>query len=91
VVVLQSDAHLTQIALAIHPACCFSRGLHGWQQERDQDANDGDYDEQLHQRKAGCDDPSRREARRGKTNSPAQRNLHIDLRERDGATTMAFD
>jgi hypothetical protein len=52
VIVLHSQAELLQVVLALRLPSRFAGGLHGGNQQRDQDADDGDDDEQLDQRKA---------------------------------------
>src|SRR5262245_37733143 len=42
------------MAVALHPPRCFPRRLYGGQEQSHQHADDGDYDEQLHQRKAAA-------------------------------------
>src|SRR4051812_14050748 len=51
VVVVHRDAELLQVVRALGPAGGFARGLNRRQQERDQNADDCDYDEQLDERK----------------------------------------
>jgi hypothetical protein len=40
------------MVLALHPPRRFAGRLHGWQQERDQYADDRDHHQQLHQCKS---------------------------------------
>ena len=44
------EPHLPQIAGALRAACGGPRGLHGREQEPDENGNDRDHDEQLHER-----------------------------------------
>ena len=46
------DADLLEVVGALHPPGGFPRGLHGRQQQRDQDPDDRDHDQQFHERKA---------------------------------------
>jgi len=48
---MQGNANLSDVTEALGPPGGFSSCLDGWQQQRDQDADDGDYDQQLDQRK----------------------------------------
>jgi hypothetical protein len=42
----QGNANLLQIVLATRPSGCFADPLHGWNQQADQDADDGnDYEQ----------------------------------------------
>jgi hypothetical protein len=47
VVVVQREADLFEVVLALRAPCGFPRLLHGRQQQRDQDRNDRDDDEQF--------------------------------------------
>ncbi len=51
VVHVQRQADLLKMVRALQPPGRFPRSLHRRQQQRDQDANDGDNHEQLHERK----------------------------------------
>jgi hypothetical protein len=48
----QPQADLVQIVLASAAARCFPRRLDGWQQERKQEADDGQNDQQFDQRES---------------------------------------
>jgi hypothetical protein len=48
---LNTQCNLVQIVLALHRTGGFSRCLNGGKQKADQNSNDGDNNEQLHQRK----------------------------------------
>jgi hypothetical protein len=50
--VVQGQAHLLEVVLALGAAGCFPRLLHGGQKERDQDGDDGDDDQQFNEREA---------------------------------------
>ena len=52
-VVVQGEADLPQVIETLRAPRGFAGGLNGWQQQGNQDADDGDYDEQLDQREAG--------------------------------------
>ena len=54
---VQRGEELLHVVLALGPSRRLTRGLHGGQQQRDQDANNGDHDQQFHQRKAGRPPP----------------------------------
>jgi hypothetical protein len=49
-VVVHSQRDVLQVVGALHPPSRFTRGLNRWQQQRYQDADDGDDDKQFHQR-----------------------------------------
>src|SRR5262249_43666768 len=49
---LPGQADLLQVVHALRAAGCFTRSLHGWQQQRDEDANDRNHDEQFDQCKS---------------------------------------
>jgi len=51
-VVLEPEANLFEIINALFVSRRFARRLDGWQQQCDQHADDGNDDEELHQRKA---------------------------------------
>jgi hypothetical protein len=51
VVILQGEAQLLEIVVALRAAGSFARGLNGGQQQRYEYADDGDHHQQLHQRK----------------------------------------
>jgi hypothetical protein len=42
-----AEGHLLQVILALDPPRRLARRLHGRQQQRDQDADDGDYDQKF--------------------------------------------
>jgi hypothetical protein len=46
------DGEVMEIVCATHSSCGFAGGLNGGEQEGHEDADDGDDDEQLDQRKA---------------------------------------
>ena len=48
---LDGDANFVQVVLALGAPGGFARRLHGGQDERDEHADDGDDDQQLHERK----------------------------------------
>jgi hypothetical protein len=48
--VVSRERHLLQLVGALHPPRRFAGRLHRRQQQRDQDANDGNHDEQFHER-----------------------------------------
>jgi len=50
-VVQEAQADLLEVVLALQPACRLAGGLHGGQQQRDENADDGDHHQQLDQRK----------------------------------------
>jgi hypothetical protein len=52
--ILSRQANLPQVVLARGAASRFAGGLHGWQEERDKDANNRDDDEQLNEREGGA-------------------------------------
>jgi hypothetical protein len=52
VIVVQREAKLHQMVLALRAAGGFTRLLHRGEQQCNQDGNDGDHDEQLDQREA---------------------------------------
>jgi hypothetical protein len=52
-VVQNRQAELLEVVRALHAAGAFARGLHGGEQERDQDADDGNDDQQFDQGKRG--------------------------------------
>jgi hypothetical protein len=54
---VNAQANLLEIIAATHSPSGFASCLHGRQQKPDQDANDGDNDQQLHQR-----EPAERDA-----------------------------
>lgn len=49
--VVRGQANLFQIVAALHTACCFPSLLNRRQQQRDQDANNGNYYEEFDQGK----------------------------------------
>ena len=51
VVVLKRQPELLEVVLALHPPGRFAGSLHRRQEQCHQDADDGDDDEQLNQRK----------------------------------------
>ncbi len=51
VIVVRGDAQLPCVVQARGPACCFAGCLNGWQQQRDQDADDRYHNKQLDQGK----------------------------------------
>ena len=50
--IVHRKAELLDVVLALRAAGSFSRLLNGWEQERDKDANNGDDDEELDERKS---------------------------------------
>ena len=50
-VVQTPQGKLLQVVLALHHPCRLAGRLNGWQQQRDQDADDRDHDQKLDQRK----------------------------------------
>ena len=52
-VLVQRHTDLAEVVLTGIPPRCFTSRLNGRQQQRDQDADDRDYDQQLHKREAG--------------------------------------
>ena len=52
-VVVQGRTKLLQVVVALGPPRRFAGRLDRGQQQRDQDADDGDHDQQFNQRKAG--------------------------------------
>lgn len=53
-IVVQRQAHLFEVIAALHSSGGFSRRLHSWQKQGDQDANDRyDYQE-FYQRESAC-------------------------------------
>lgn len=54
VVVVQRNADLLEMALALRPSGGLARLLHGWKQQRNQDAEDGDHRQQLDQCKTAA-------------------------------------
>jgi hypothetical protein len=48
---VQSQADLLEIVAALHAPRRLARGLHRRQQQRHEDANDGDYHQQLNEGK----------------------------------------
>jgi hypothetical protein len=50
-VILKCDSDLLQIVDALRPAGRLAGGLHGGQEQRDQDADDGNHHKQFDQRK----------------------------------------
>jgi hypothetical protein len=51
VIILNAQTILLEVVAALHSAGGFAGGLHGRQEEGDQDADDRDHDQQLDQRK----------------------------------------
>jgi hypothetical protein len=51
VIVVAGQRKLLEVVDALGAPGRFAGRLHGWQQQRDQDADDRDYDQQLNQRK----------------------------------------
>jgi hypothetical protein len=49
---MQSQPDLFQVVPALCPTCCFSRLLHRWQQQGDQNGNDGNHDQQFNERES---------------------------------------
>jgi hypothetical protein len=58
-VVLKRKPDLLHVVGALRPPSRFSGGLHRWKQKRDQDADDGDNNQQLHQGKTMATLPTR--------------------------------
>lgn len=56
--ILRGQANLLEIVRALHAAGSLARGLHCGQQQRDQDADDGDDDEELDEGKATLAQPN---------------------------------
>jgi hypothetical protein len=54
VMTMDGNAQLVKIVAATVPPRRFAGRLHRRQQETDQDANDGNHNQQLHQRKTAC-------------------------------------
>jgi len=52
VIVVERDADLLQVIRAIDPPCRLAGGLHGGQEQGDQDRDDGDHHQELDQREA---------------------------------------
>jgi hypothetical protein len=52
VMLVQRQAHLLQIVLALRPPRGFASRLHRRQEQGDQHADNGDHDQQLHQRES---------------------------------------
>jgi hypothetical protein len=52
VVVVRGQPKLLEVVAALHTTRGLASGLHGREQQGDQDANDGDHDQEFHQRKA---------------------------------------
>ena len=50
VVVVHPNPDLLEVITAAHAAGGFTSGLYGWEQQPDEDADDGDHNEQLHER-----------------------------------------
>jgi hypothetical protein len=48
---MHREHDLLDMILALRAAGCLSCGLHGWQQQRDQHADDGDHDQQFYKGK----------------------------------------
>ena len=51
VVVVQRKSHLVEVVLTTCPVRRFSNLLHGGEEQRDQDTNNGDHHQQFDQRK----------------------------------------
>src|SRR5262249_52290686 len=52
VIVVNRETNLTQVVRALRTSSGLARGLYGRHQKTDEDANDGDYDQQLDQRES---------------------------------------
>src|SRR5205085_4691855 len=50
--IVQRQAKLLDLVLALRPASCFPGRLHGWEQEGDENTDDGNDDEQFDERKS---------------------------------------
>jgi hypothetical protein len=49
---VEGQRKLLEVVVALRSPRCLACGLNGWQQKCHQDADDGNYDEQLDKRKA---------------------------------------
>jgi hypothetical protein len=48
--IVRGQSQLFEVVGALHPPRRFTSGLYGWQQQPNHHADNGDYDQQLHQR-----------------------------------------
>jgi hypothetical protein len=76
VVQVQSEAHLAELVLTLHPPRCGANRLYGGQQERCQDAQNGDCDQKLDQSEAGR---LRQSCRFGTLRSGGMASVHLLL------------
>ena len=44
------EPHLLEMIAALHLPCCLACALHRWQEERHQNADDGDHDQEFDER-----------------------------------------
>jgi hypothetical protein len=51
--IVERDAKLLEIVRALHAAGRLARGLHGGQEQGNQDTDDGDYHQQFNERETG--------------------------------------
>jgi len=58
-IIVDCQAQLLHVVGALGASGCFSRRLHGRQQQRDQNRDDGDHDQQLDQRETAAARPRR--------------------------------
>ena len=72
VVVVKSQPNLFHVAFALCATCCFTSLLHSRKQQSNQDCDDGDYDQQLDQRKASRSTPANAEGGYGHVESPRE-------------------
>ncbi len=70
---------MLEMIFALHPPCSFARGLDGRQQQRDEDANDGDHDQKFNERKRPAFDASH--------NTPCP--SKVEIRVTPAATTIS--